>query len=417
MKQWMEEQEARGFYDVGEKYVCAECFTDPGIKAFVMAHASNTACSYCDRTADSAIAAPIDDVLECIVAGLRSIYGDPNDEGVPWESLEGGWQGKVHDTYDVVMDNIEMAEGNKALFDDLLHALGDRQWCQVNYGSLPPEDILKYGWEEFSRVVKTETRYVFLKARKRRRYPYDHDEIVPPDQMLSRLGAITKDLNLIRLIPRGTRLFRCRIHKVGLTLRHARELGSPPAELAVFPNRMSPAGIPMFYGAFDADTCLTETFDPTCGNGKLATIAAFRPKRRLVMLDLASIPTIPSIYDESRRDIRPAIGFLHGFSADICKPIAKDGTEHIEYVPSQIVTEYYRRIFKPHKYPRLDGIIYSSSKVPDATACVVFCGNEDCADLSDEVQANKALLTLSECDVSIVDPNKWKEEKGAQQKR
>ena len=81
VKRWIEEQESRGFNDVGEKFVCSECFDDPGLKAFVTAHAQQPNCSYCKRTSDTVIAAPIDEVLACIVSGLRSIYGDPNEEG------------------------------------------------------------------------------------------------------------------------------------------------------------------------------------------------------------------------------------------------------------------------------------------------------------------------------------------------
>ena len=40
------------------------------------------------------------------------------------------------------------------------------------------------------------------------------------------------------------------------------DLSSPPLQRAKQPNRMSPAGVPMFYGAEDFDTAFQETFDP-----------------------------------------------------------------------------------------------------------------------------------------------------------
>jgi hypothetical protein len=47
----------------------------------------------------------------------------------------------------------------------------------------------------------------------------------------------------------------------------------------------------------------------------------------------------PSLFDEQRRHLRAGLSFLHDFAADLAKPIEKDGREHIEYVPTQIVTE------------------------------------------------------------------------------
>ena len=56
-----------------------------------------------------------------------------------------------------------------------------------------------------------------------------------------------------------------------------------------------------------------------------------------------------------------------------------DGREHIEYVPTQIVTEYFRRIFRVEGR-RLDGIIYESSRVVGRNAFVLFCENSQCID-------------------------------------
>src|SRR5437870_5994128 len=41
---------------------------------------------------------------------------------------------------------------------------------------------------------------------------------------------------------------------------------------------------------------------------------------------------------ERRRHLRAALSFLRGFVEGLAKPIKKDGREHIEYVPTQIVT-------------------------------------------------------------------------------
>lgn len=49
-----------------------------------------------------------------------------------------------------------------------------------------------------------------------------------------------------------------------------------------------------------------------------------------------------------------------------------DGREHIEYVPTQIITEYFRYKFATKKIEKIDGIIYPSSKDRRMNACVLF---------------------------------------------
>ncbi|WP_146060416.1 RES domain-containing protein [Amycolatopsis sp. CA-128772] len=59
--------------------------------------------------------------------------------------------------------------------------------------------------------------------------------------------------------------------------------------------------------------------------------------------------------------------FLHRFAADLGKPIALDGREHIEYVATQVVTEYLRFVSSN----AVDGILYRSAQ-NDGVCCVLF---------------------------------------------
>ena len=68
--------------------------------------------------------------------------------------------------------------------------------------------------------------------------------------------------------------------------------------------------------------------------------------------------------------------FLKNFIQDLTKDISRNGQEHIEYIPTQIVTEYFRFQFnKRRKNTDIRGFIYSSSKVEDKKACVLFYDN------------------------------------------
>ena len=52
--------------------------------------------------------------------------------------------------------------------------------------------------------------------------------------------------------------------------------------------------------------------------------------------------------------------------------MAKDGREHIDYVPSQVICEYLAQIFQTTESDRLAGIIYPSSVVDGGKNLVVF---------------------------------------------
>ena len=97
----------------------------------------------------------------------------------------------------------------------------------------------------------------------------------------------------------------------------------------------------MFYVALDRETALAETYVRHDGNPAEASIAMFRLMEDLNVLDLVNLPHVPSIFNSNKANLyRAALGFLYEFRDDLTQPIEKDGREHIEYVPSQVVTEF-----------------------------------------------------------------------------
>ncbi|OBF25084.1 RES family NAD+ phosphorylase [Mycobacterium sp. ACS4331] len=72
--------------------------------------------------------------------------------------------------------------------------------------------------------------------------------------------------------------------------------------------------------------------------------------------------------------------FLRRFVADVIKPVELDAREHIEYVPTQVFTEYIRQSFPG----RLDGMIFPSAQGAGSNV-VLFYDNEF---VKDEGKAN-----------------------------
>ena len=380
----------RGF-DVDEEIVvCPHCFEEESLQDFIRSRGGKHPCTYCGAVDEGTCM--LDELLDHAMDCIKKEWAHPVDEGLPYETREGGWQVAE------VIDTQELFErvGFYALNDDLQNkintAVDDDEWCERNPYLLRRDQTLMYGWKEFSTFVMHKARYVFLNAT-----PESYDDSRPdeihPVTILEEIGNLAEEIGLIVKIETDTSLFRVHIVDQIESLTSAKRLGSPPLDQAIYSNRMSPAGISMFYGALDLNTAILETFDTDKGSRKKAAYGIFSPVRSLRVLDLTKIPDIPSIFDLARHNIRPGIMFLHDFLKDFTKRISKDEKPHIEYVPTQVVTEYFRHIFRTATGERLDGIMYPSSKGENQTAVVIFANNDACVEEEDFSIPN-ALLVL-----------------------
>ncbi len=351
--------------------VCANCFNDPALASFVKAHASADSCFYCERESDNGepIAAHLGKVLDLINLGIRTRYNCPEAE-LSYAGREGGFQGSLHEMRDIIQDWVEVSDNSGDLMEDIIEAFGDDiELARINHG-VTGGDILRWSWKEFCNVVKHESRYVFFRDKDRHESSREPDGI-PAAQMLDALASIIQRFGLTRKLPTGTTLFRCRFHNEPQLPDDPRELGQlRQPDRAKTSNRMSPAGISMFYAAFDSDTTILETYAPHEHDNR-ATIGKFQLDEEVTVVDLTALPSIPSIFDLERHDTKDEIEFLCGFRNHITAPVSKDGFEHVEYVPSQIVTEYIRRVGLPNS-ESIHGIMYSSAKHRGHNAVVLF---------------------------------------------
>jgi hypothetical protein len=129
---------------------------------------------------------------------------------------------------------------------------------------------------------------------------------------------------------------------------------------------MSPAGIPMFYGSDDKRTTLAEMPELP----KHYAIGTFETQRPLRMLDLTQVRA-PSIFDMTEEVDYDWLLFMGAFLDDFASPIERDDRIHIDYVPTQVITEYVRDA-KLGGDPPLDGIKYRSARRNGGICYVVF---------------------------------------------
>lgn len=394
-EQWERQMELR-YGNVPDKNVCPVCITDYALKEFVRENADKNQCSYCLQESDEPIAVALVELVDYICECIHTEWEDPAGS-MAWEGREGGYQGaSVYTGYELVTDQIEelFEMDNTEVLVDIAYSLGDSAWCQIDPYGLRREEALAFSWEDFSNQVRHKSRYIFFRIDDEKRREYDID-MIPVSKMLDRMSdellMVNEDIGIIKNLETNTKIFRARVHKKDENLSTAKDFGTVPGEDAKYSNRMSPAGIPMFYGAFEPETAFQEIVNGSKDKeGKIVSIATFNLLRPMMVLDLSKLPEIPSIFDQNLSHLRSSLIFLHGFVKELSKPIDKDGFEHIEYVPTQVFTEYIRHLLKTPSDASIEGILYPSSRYDGGVACVLFIENEQfCDDVKETDDRNE----------------------------
>jgi HEPN/RES N-terminal domain 1/RES domain len=353
-------------------YVCAGCFDDRSLKDFIEGEALGKTCTYCGAVADEPIAAPLVEALLHIKECLDREY-DVAENKLPYESAEGGYIGEVWSTQELLDahlgEELPNDEDGK-LMDALCDGLGDRVWCRRHPFSLTDDERLSFSWDEFCNLVKHRRHYFFLHEDRK------DDELYSPLALLRELATWCERFDLVKKLPGGSLLYRARFQESGQLLSTAVDLGPPPEEKATISNRMSPPGIVMFYVSDNSETALRET----AKSPGTFVVGKFKTRRDAKILDLAGVPPVPSIFesipDSLEYDPRPPAIFLNYFAAELSKPIARDDRVHVEYIPTQVITEYFQTEFL-HDGARIDGIRYRSARHSDHYSLVVFATQDD----------------------------------------
>jgi hypothetical protein len=317
-------------------------------------------------------------------------------EMVAWD--EGEYVASTMTTEELLRDEIGLEAPNEEAFSYFVTHLPDYAWVDVDYYSLHPRQTLMYGWERFAHAVKHRTRYLFFPPADPGAWA-QHDEI-RPEQMLDELGSVIRSHRLVKTLPAGTMLYRVRPHDRVSRPATLSELASPPAERVLGANRMSPAGISMLYAGESPQTALEETQDAVGqqGSGTLATLETTAPLR---IADFVRLPRLPGFFtNRHTREERGRIQFLHAFAREISRPLTARAADQIEYVPTQVVTEYLRFRFRAGRRP-LDGIRYRSAKNDGGVNVALFLDHADFAPLRGASAEPTPLRLVSHRRVSV----------------
>ena len=335
-----------------DQFVCVDCcFDGDDVRALVKKKEVDKPCSYCNKQG----AASLVDVFAMVVGRIRTEWCPISDSGIPMEVIkEGGWRGVV-DHCDVP-GYVGLEAQNDKIMEDLGNALTPGDWVKNEPYGISRFEGLKYGWEGFCKRVKHHRRYFFSDEDSGDEYP-DPNEILP-SSALSVVFHLAMDLGLCHALPTGTTVHRARVGE------HTTEedMLSPPPEHTVS-SRMSPIGIPMFYGSFDLETARNETYIQSRGEcGDIVTVATFKTATPIFVVDLSRLPSIPSLLS-AKWEKWAGVAFIHHFAKAVAEPVEKDGREHVNYVPTQIFAEYLMTSKnRDGDFPTINGIVYASAR-------------------------------------------------------
>lgn len=386
-KRAMMEQQAQG-WGYTDELVCRACVDDHALERIIAEAAEeDEECSFCGGSP----AASLDVLMEAFVAGIGHEYNTADDELIPYESREGGYQffaGPGYDSWDLVGEFEDILVGD-GLIDAVRRSLHDTMWVERDYVWRRRDEVLSDAWGAFCEAVKYRTRYVFwLTNNEDEERERGYGE-VPVAKILHDIGILLDTLGAVRTLPARSRLWRAHVHDGSTLLPNADagRLGTAPRAFAKVSNRMSPAGIPMFYGATEPATAVSEVAAHTslASTGRFVTVGAFETTQTVSVVDIASLPPVPSIFDPDIGRYWREIRFLHDFVAALTAPVA-EGDEPIDYVPTQVVTEFFLRAFTSPSHEVVVGVVYPSAACPGGTAMVLDVPNERCLDALDTTE-------------------------------
>lgn len=365
-----------------EEFVCSNHISDKYITNEILTNGISGVCKYCDEEVEQVVELSL--VLQLIINGIDLLFEDPVESRNLNSETEYGYDGPIYTFYDLWWEDLlELEIEDSILTSDIEKYLENTSlYCYKDeYVSEPEYMILS--WEHFKEIVKHRARYVFHFENQFNGYNY------APLEILDKIQKLIISLNLIETIPERLQVYRCRQHIVENEIKSISDLASAPNEYCKSNGRMNAAGVSLFYCSVDRELTIKEVVDSTDVKKPFFSTGVFESKHSLKLLNLSTVLTRPSIFDIDQNRHIDSVDFFNSFITDITQPV-KSEDSIIEYIPTQIVTEYLR--FNPKL--DIDGIIYPSSKDPDSNNIVLFFDNAKSIDNFEFDMANVVVTKI-----------------------
>lgn len=354
--------------------VCPDCFEEAGLQRRIIDIRPDFPNESCDfHPTKKGI--PVSAVAEIVDQVYRNIYTfgdyDPRYDDFKGDDLSGTLYDLTEaDDYRVITALADaLIEGDDYWPPDGEDAFYDYERTYVSNDAGFEEH--SYTWRLFRREILHEQRFFNQRA-------------------LSKLKDIFDGLHLLRDEANNPAVYELRSEEAGIEYYRARKANSieerraivkdpasklgPPPENLRRAGRMNSSGILTFYGAFELETCVAE-LRPAVGETVIS--AKFSLTRPILVLDTTKFtgrPKTINVFAQTYVKRMKLWKFMTTFMNEIARPCLPDD-EHLDYVPTQVVSEYLTHL---HKIKRgdsvktIDGIIYRSAQNSNGKNIAIF---------------------------------------------
>jgi hypothetical protein len=348
-----------------DSHVCFKCIGDPIVKKIVKDGGKKRLCSFCKSRRQSLTITKLAEVVDPVFREYYSKAPDEPHSSTDSDDVEYFADGESVETIlesmldpasfeiaEAVAKELEASEdfdakGGEVAFYGILNGY------EATVSDFDYSDI----WKEFCESLQHETRF------------FNESAIDILNDLFGEIGGsytTQSGKSLIYEIGPGRstdNVFRARLVPnrealIKIARNPASEMGNPPAFNAMA-GRMNPAGVSVFYGALEPETCTAEL---RMVAGEQALVGKFQVIKPLLVIDLTAFEDLYSskrlsMFDSEFKFTVARLKFLGRLQFEISKPI-RLADQEINYVPTQVVAEYLSRIRKP----RIDGIVYGSAQ-------------------------------------------------------
>lgn len=364
-----------------DKMVCEKCFGDHDLKHFIKNNGRTNRCYFCAGRKNFCLS--INEITEHIFERFSIFYGLADDT-TPF--AEGQYLGPTFDTTDLIKDLIGVEESK---LTTLLEAFfGENLWGHHDWGELTTSEQYDWKWQNFCHHIKHKHRFFFHHLGKSDISERDEElTSLSFEDFLTSLCVLIDRNRLIQTEDVGYKLFRARKREPGEKLESVEDLGPAPEEKALTSNRMNPPGIPVFYGSETKQLAITEVRNP------LVSVGTFVSNRALKLLNLSMLEEPPGVFSTLSKIEVGEWKFLKQFANEIRKPIDGTSVTQLDYIPTQVLTEFFRNY--SFSNGKIDGIKYTSAVDYQGTNVAIFASMDDVTDIHNQMAGrNDKLLTL-----------------------
>ena len=226
-----------------------------------------------------------------------------------------------------------------------------RQDADIN--SIPKDVfLLSVLWEKLKVYIQQECRF-FIKDYRILNGSQSEKASFFFDKIKDLMNDFSQEINITKEMPVGESIFRARVDK-NIDEYNAKTLGSPPYTVLPKSTRLSPVGIPVFYGSSTEKTAMKEIK----GEAVKFVVGQWVVKKKILYMDLTELDNLdlPDYFSHKSFRKRELIEFLKRINSSLSERIEKDGKENISYIPTQLISEFFKLSYKD-----IMGIKYNSS--------------------------------------------------------